>query len=284
MNKKSRKIISIITPCFNAEKYIEETVNSVIRNTVVQNDSVDLEYIICDGGSTDKTIEIIERIFLSINQKNITTKILSEKDGGMYEALSKGLGMITGEICAYINAGDFYSPTAFDIVLEIFSNDDIKWVTGLQITYNENSHLVNAKLPFKFRNSLLECGVYGKFLPFIQQESTFWHANLNALLDFKKLGQYRLAGDFYMWEAFSKKENIYIVEAWLGGFKIHQNQLSENIKAYRLEMNKTARKMKWNDFIVYALDKIIWNSPNRIKKIFNAKFLLIFNHKQQCYR
>lgn len=89
--------ISIITVCYNSAETIEDTIRSVIGQT-----HDDLEYIIIDGGSTDGTLQIIDKY------KEKITKIISEKDQGIYDAMNKGLNLVTGEIVGIINSDDFY--------------------------------------------------------------------------------------------------------------------------------------------------------------------------------
>ena len=79
--------VSIITVCFNSEATIETTIQSVLNE-----DYGDIEYIIVDGKSTDKTISIIEKY------KSRVTKFISEKDDGIYFAINKGINVATGDI------------------------------------------------------------------------------------------------------------------------------------------------------------------------------------------
>ena len=79
--------ISIITVCLNSEKTIEQTIQSVINQ-----DDRDCEYIIVDGGSTDKTLEIIEKY------RNHITRIISGPDRGIYDAMNKGIASSCGDI------------------------------------------------------------------------------------------------------------------------------------------------------------------------------------------
>lgn len=275
--------ISIVTPCYNSEKYIGETVRSVISNTLFQNGAAFLEYIICDGGSIDQTRNIVDSIRSENSRNNIEITFISEPDGGMYEALAKGITRITGDICAYINAGDFYSPTAFEIVKEMFEFEHVNWITGLQVSYNDRSHMTAARLPFKFRQTLCQRGIYGKLLPFIQQESTFWRASLTSILDLAKLSSFKSAGDYYIWHTFSKTEKLYIVEAWLGGFRTHRGQISEDKKIYLSEMKNIADKPKITDYIIALFDKIIWGLPSRIIKLLNTDSMFFFDHNSQRY-
>ncbi len=114
--------ISIITVVLNGEKTIERTVQSVIN----QDFAGEIEYIIIDGGSTDSTIEILQRY-----RHKITT-LISEADQGLYDAMNKGIAHATGDLVGIINADDFYFPNAFRLVSEFWQHhnspvDAILW-------------------------------------------------------------------------------------------------------------------------------------------------------------
>jgi glycosyltransferase involved in cell wall biosynthesis len=269
--------ISIITPCYNAENYIYETVESVINQNAVLSKRVELEYIIVDGNSSDQTLNKVNML------KNDTVKIISETDGGMYEALVKGLQLCTGDIVAYINAGDYYSKHAFDIILSVFEKEDINWVTGLNVLYNESSQFVSSMLPFKYRERFFKCGFYnGKVLPCVQQESTFWRANLSKYIDYSKLKEFIYAGDYYLWWTFSNHSELKVIEAYLGGFRVHSGQLSSNKIGYYNELDKIAdRRPTLLDAFLVKWDYIMWKAPTKYKKKYNSKGLYRFNHKKQ---
>ncbi|MBQ0725063.1 MAG: glycosyltransferase, partial [Cycloclasticus sp.] len=92
--------ISVITVCFNAAEYIEETIQSV-----VEQKGVEFEYIIVDGLSTDGTVDIIKRYQASIDQW------VSETDGGIAEAMNKGIGLATGDYLIFLHADDYFINT-----------------------------------------------------------------------------------------------------------------------------------------------------------------------------
>lgn len=91
------KKLSIITVCYNSEKYIEQTIQSVVNQTYPN-----IEYIVVDGLSKDHTPEIIERY------KDQITKYISGKDKNMYDAINKGMRASTGDYIAILNSDDFY--------------------------------------------------------------------------------------------------------------------------------------------------------------------------------
>lgn len=270
------KKISIITPCFNAERFIQETIESVTNQTAILSNRASLEYIICDGRSKDRTVEIIK----DIDSPSIT--LISEPDTGMYDALAKGLKLASGDIVAYINAGDYYHKCAFDIVLDLFEEKKIHWLTGYTILYNERSYALPQSLPYKYRRRLFNCGMYLEKLPCVQQESTFWSSSLNSKIDFDMLSTFKMAGDFYIWQQFANLEELKIVEAYLGGFRRQKGQLSENRDAYNREVAKTIVSPNLLDLMLAKFDKTLFHfAPNKLKKIMNYNAIFRFDHDLQ---
>jgi len=90
-------LITIITIVYNGEKYLEETIQSVINQTYPN-----VEYIIIDGDSEDKSVEVIKKY-----QNNISYWV-SEKDKGLYDAMNKGARLANGDFVIFLNAGDTF--------------------------------------------------------------------------------------------------------------------------------------------------------------------------------
>lgn len=265
------KRVSIITVCRNAEKYIEETMRSVLDQTAVKSGRVDLEYIVLDGLSTDKTVSIAKKV------GGTRINLESAADRGLYDALSRGLRMSSGDVIAYINAGDYYHKCAFDVVIDVMENKGVSWLTGLSVWYNDKSQLVRAELPYRYRAKAIQTGLHGKKLPFIQQESTFWRRSLHRHLNFERLSGFRLAGDAYLWNTFSRHTSLAIVCAHIGGFRIHSNQLSSCRSDYLKELSEFSGNASFLDKAVAYIDKVVWHMPISIKKKLNKK-LLTFDH------
>ena len=89
--------VSIVTVCYNSAATIEHTIQSVLSQS---HDNI--EYIVVDGGSTDDTLNIIDKY------KNKLSKVISEPDHGIYDAMNKGIKNATGEIVGILNSDDFY--------------------------------------------------------------------------------------------------------------------------------------------------------------------------------
>lgn len=113
--KQSMNKVSIITVVYNMVDEIEATILSVINQTYSN-----LEYIIIDGGSVDGTVEIIKKY----NEK--ITFWISEPDGGIYDAMNKGVSKSTGTYCNFMNAGDcFYNNTVLEKIFSRERTEDV---------------------------------------------------------------------------------------------------------------------------------------------------------------
>jgi glycosyltransferase involved in cell wall biosynthesis len=275
-----------VTPCYNAETHIEQTMVSVLSQSVFKDRSNQLFYIIKDGCSTDSTVAKVKKIALVYSKcPNITIEVISEIDNGMYDAISTSFqNLPQGDVYSYINAGDYYSLFAFEIVTEIFTMNDVHFLTGLNCVYNEKNHLLSCLLPYKYKKSLLLAGCYGTILPHVQQESTFWTSKLHGTIDLDRLKKTKLAGDYFLWKTFIIYEQLYIVSAQLGGFKIHNGQLTENSHAeYKDEVRKLAEPGSVVIFLTALIYKIYWLLPNKLKKRL-SKHIFEYDHLDKIYK
>ncbi len=112
-------LFSIITVVLNGARTIERTIRSVVSQK-----TENVEYIVIDGGSSDGTIEIINRY------KKYIDIFISEKDSGLYDAMNKGIKLSHGEYIAFINADDWYEPDSFINVKKHIKN-------GVNIIYGK---------------------------------------------------------------------------------------------------------------------------------------------------
>ena len=192
--------ISIITVCKNAEKTIETTIRSVIHQTYQ-----DIEYIIVDGNSKDNTLAIIKRY-----QTNIA-KIISEQDGGIYEAMNKGIQIATGDYLLFLNADDLllHPTTVHQFANNLPKSPDYVadiWY-GNVIIFNSNNgkgniwnpgkiskyHLYWSSLPhpatFFNRNSFVKNGLFSTELRLAGDYEWYVRALFKNNLNFKKTTQ-----------------------------------------------------------------------------------------------
>ncbi len=152
--------ISIVTPSYNQGQFIEETIRSVLLQGYPH-----LEYIIIDGGSTDETINIIQKY-----EKWITFW-QSASDAGQADAIAKGFQQASGQILAWQNSDDYYEPDAFNRIARFFNdNSDIVFANGDVNVVDLNSHFV--RRVFAMRPSRFFAANYG--LHGWPQPGCFW--------------------------------------------------------------------------------------------------------------
>jgi glycosyltransferase involved in cell wall biosynthesis len=115
--------LSIITITYNAERFLERTILSILN----AKQDLNIEYFVIDGGSKDGTIDIIRKY------QNDITRWISEPDGGLYDAMNKGLAMATGDYLWFLNAGDeIHDEQVLSRLFERFeSNADIYYSDAL---------------------------------------------------------------------------------------------------------------------------------------------------------
>ena len=112
--------ISLITVSFNAENTINRCIQSVLSQTFKN-----IEYIVIDGGSTDKTVSVIERY------KPYLTHLISEPDNGIYDAMNKGIRLAQGHIIGMLNADDYFADeTILSTIAGVFKKNTIDIVYG----------------------------------------------------------------------------------------------------------------------------------------------------------
>ncbi|MBC7489091.1 MAG: glycosyltransferase [Glaciimonas sp.] len=121
-------LVSVITPVFNGERYLRSTIESVLSQAYKN-----IEYILVDGASTDNTVDIGTEYGSSIS------KLISEPDFGMYNAINKGVLQSSGEIVCYLNADDTYYPDFIKLAVEQFTENSVEICFGNCVFVNENS-------------------------------------------------------------------------------------------------------------------------------------------------
>lgn len=146
-------IITVITVCYNAELEIERTINSVLNQTYEN-----IEYIIVDGGSTDLTINIIDKY------RSRISNIISEPDKGIYDAMNKGIRNANGDWVIMMNAGDMFSSD--DVIKSIFSQVIPPNIEFIYSDMYQKKGCSWIRCPMNFSKGALnhQCVIYKKIL------------------------------------------------------------------------------------------------------------------------
>ena len=222
-------LVSIVTPAYEAERFIEGTLRSVMEQTYDR-----VEHVVMDGGSTDRTTEILASYE---EQESYDLRWYSEPDEGMYDAIEKGFERASGDVLAWLNADDKYLPWAVRIAVDALSEPGVEWVTGHPAKWNEEGVLstVRPLRPFYRREWIRRGWYHGRGLGFMQQESMFWTADL-----WERRGGFpedvRLAGDYYLWRQFAEETAPAQLGTVLGGYRRHPDQFTADLEAYYAEI------------------------------------------------
>lgn len=179
--------VTIITVCYNAEREIEKTLLSVIGQTYDN-----IEYIVIDGKSKDSTVSIIHSYLNSIDI------FLSEPDGGIYDAMNKGISLASGKWVCFMNAGDvFYDK---EVLGKVFQNKKY----DSDVVYGDTVHLT------KYGAYLFKAGQPAELirhLPFCHQ-SCF--VQTETLKQYKFNLHYKFAADYdFFYKLYCKKDKFY---------------------------------------------------------------------------
>lgn len=250
--------LAIVTPVRNGEEFIADTIRSVVSQAGVAGGPHSIDYLIWDAASTDSTRKVAEET------AGGAARVISRADRGMYDGLTQAFQHVTGDVYCYLNAGDMLQPNALSFLGEAFSVPDVQWLCGLHLYYASSGRVVGARLPLRYRSPMIRRGYYGRGLPSIQQESTFWSASLMTKVDMKAWSNYKLAGDFYLWHTFAQWAEPRVAQVALGGFRYHGGHLSEDRELYGKEMEAIAGKLRPWDRARILVEKVLWHLPHRL--------------------
>jgi glycosyltransferase involved in cell wall biosynthesis len=224
----SAPTISVVTPCLDQSAYIEATIHSVL-----EGNSAPDEYVVVDGASTDGSREIITRYAERLSWW------VSEPDDGQYTAIQKGFAHTTGDVMAWLNAGDLYMPWTLSLVREIFERfPQIEWLTTQRpMILDGREHVVACEFVGGFARDSFRAGVNlpgGAWFARagIQQESTFWRRSLWDAAGASLAVELRFAGDFELWWRFFQHANLHALDAPLAAHRVHPGQKTEDLRDY----------------------------------------------------
>ncbi len=203
--------ISIVTISYNQAQFLERAILSI-----VEQDHEDLEYIVVDPGSTDGSLDIIDRYRFNI------TKIVYEPDSGPADGLNKGFSHATGEIFGFINADDALLPGALRNVSDYFEkNPKIDVVCGSGLIIDAESREIKRLVPTRVSKRLC---AYGS-VTFLQQSTFFRRSAFLEARGFNKQNRTCWDGELLLDMAINGRRFGIIYED-LALFRIHGESIS----------------------------------------------------------
>lgn len=203
-------MISVVTPVYQGRRFIESCIE-----TVVAQACANVEHIIIDGGSTDGTVEMIERYA----EKYRHIRWVSEKDKGQSDALNKGIALARGEILAVLNVDDFYEPNVLNRISEIFRTlPEPALLVGNCNIWDDKGDLLQVNKPAKLKLSDLLLGYRANPWP-VNPSAYFYHTSLH-----KKIGPYHVEDHYtldvdFLLRAVQVAWVQYVDEIW-GNFRL----------------------------------------------------------------
>ena len=198
--------ISIVTPCFNSEKTIRDTISSV------QAQKLNVEHVFVDGGSTDGTINVIRELMRPSDQ------LISEADDGIYDAMNKGIRRSSGSIVGIINSDDrFSNPGVLENVVKCFQDSIGIVYGGIRYISEDGTQLGDLWVPSEYRSGGFATGWHPPHPGLFVRKEVY---NAIGLYDTAK----RTAADFdWMLKAFelykikSRRWGFLVADMRLGG-------------------------------------------------------------------
>lgn len=252
--------ISIITVCYNEEQNIASTLRSVLHQT-----STDYEYIVCDGGSTDATYEIVEKYGEKFRKKGIHFYSQSTKDGGIYYGMNNAIAQATGDYCIFINGGDkLHDRHVLRKCIPLLTEEDPDVLYGSCIHF---SGFKKKRIATDYRTIL--CGIS------ISHQSSF--IRTSHLKERNYRTDYRLASDYEYWWYLLWKGCRYVHTDWvisdfrLGGaseqnLSRNQAEVASILDEYHVlnmklqqDLLNTRTSEETSDFYSYSFDNGLGN-------------------------
>ena len=244
MSEPKRRVL-IVTPTFNSEAFLDETIYSVVAQA---GRGIDLHYHLQDGGSRDGTVEILKKWArrvakseLPVLCNTLTLTFSSERDGGMYDALNRGFACLDpqpDDLLTWINSDDRLNLGAVSTVCAAMRDiPECQFVSGRISLINEEGAVTTVKGPGSYPRGTLAAGMHdGRREAFVMQEGTFFSGALWLAVGGVDVG-YRLAGDWDLWRRMGQRAELYGIDTVTAVHRRRRGQLSGDMNKYYAEID-----------------------------------------------
>lgn len=217
--------ISIITVAYNSEKTISNAIESVLNQKFTGQQETELEYIIIDGKSSDDTVNVAQDYRDRFKEKSeyenvkITYRIISEPDGGIYDAMNKGTALAMGDVTGILNSDDWYEEDTLQTVADTFKKTDCELLYGnIRMHRADGSTFIKKARLRKFETSRDW-----------NHPTTFVKSELYKEYPFRNLGIHDDYGFFLQMK--QQKRKIVIIDKVLANFRMGGASNKKDFKA-----------------------------------------------------
>lgn len=243
--------ITIVTPSFNQEEFIERTIQSVLN----QKWNFDLEYIIVDWLSTDKSLDIIKKYEEKVNAWDYNNNFnwvsyswISEKDKWQSDAINKWLKKATWDIVTFLNSDDIYLDWTLELVINELWNSDKKWSYWKCRIIDLNDNEIRKYITM-YKNFIWKKYSYSKLLSenFISQMTVFWKKEVMDELWYIDIDNH-LCMDYEYWLRLWKKYEPLYINKYLSGFRFYHTSKSGSMfwKQFSQELEVAEKYAEWD--------------------------------------
>lgn len=254
--------ISVIIPIFNSEKYIEDCITSVLKQTYAC-----MEIIIIDDGSTDRSIEIAERVLLS---SNIDYKIVSQKNQGVAAARNNGIALAKGSWVIAIDSDDCIDKDTFKIIMENVGENDVA-MFDFRISGEEAEMDFQDKAIVLTGKDAIE-GFYHRKYKFIAPASLIRKSFLEKHCIQYDVGCKFAEDDLYVWKVLSKANHVLYINVPLYHYVFHSNSTMTSPNISKFLTTKDASEFVNAEYVGKS------KNADRIKNLFLYRHYLGILH------
>jgi glycosyltransferase involved in cell wall biosynthesis len=247
--------LSIVTPSFNGLRFLDRTARSILS----QSGDFELEWIVVDGGSTDGTLDFLR------NLNDPRLHWVSEGDRGQSHAINKGLTMAGGDVVAWLNTDDVYTPGALDAVARAFAAaPEAKWLVGRYEVIDEDDRPIRASV-VRYKERSLRRYTYRALLRenFVSQPAVFWRRAFGH--DVGPLDEsLHWTMDYDLWLRMGRVADPLYLDQVLAQFRLHPQSKTGKVDRRQFdEQYAVASRYFGNDRLSrfahrFNVEKIVW--------------------------